>query len=100
MLLIELVRRCEGLDSADPELARSALDLHELGPKNIIVVPDDPTHIVRRPFSPPPFFCTEHGAYPASPSLLVGCHQLAIRFGPTVVALYAHAVLALALARG
>lgn len=56
MLLIELVRRCEGLDSADPELARYALDLHELGPKNIIVVPDDPTHIVRRPFSPPPFF--------------------------------------------
>src|SRR5258707_15853562 len=60
MLLIELVRRCEGLDSADPELARYALDLHELGPKNIIVVPDDPTNIVRRPFSPPPppfFLC-------------------------------------------
>ena len=46
-LLIELVRRCEGLDSADPELARYALDLHELGLKNIIVAPDDPTRIVR-----------------------------------------------------
>jgi len=45
-LLIELVRRCEGLDSADPELARYALDLHELGPKNIIVAPDDPTRIL------------------------------------------------------
>lgn len=51
-LLIELVRRCEGLDSADPELARYALDLHELGPKNIIVAPDDPTRIVR--LAPPP----------------------------------------------
>jgi len=51
-LLIELVRRCEGLDSADPELARYALDLHELGPKNIIVAPDDPTRIVRRPVLP------------------------------------------------
>src|SRR5712671_1185225 len=46
-LLIELVRRCDGLDSADPELARYALDLHELGPKNIIVASDDPTRIVR-----------------------------------------------------
>ena len=46
-LLIELVRRCEGLDSADPELAQYALDLHELGPKNIIVAEDDPTRIVR-----------------------------------------------------
>ncbi|KAH9178251.1 hypothetical protein EDB89DRAFT_2064031 [Lactarius sanguifluus] len=34
-LLIELVRRCEGLDGADAELARYALDLHELGPKNV-----------------------------------------------------------------
>ena len=47
-LLIELVRRCEGLDNADPELARYALDLHELGPKNIIVASDDPTRIVSR----------------------------------------------------
>lgn len=53
-LLIELVRRCEGLDSADPELARYALDLHELGPKNVIVAPDDPTRIVRPRFSPSP----------------------------------------------
>ncbi|KAI9512064.1 hypothetical protein F5148DRAFT_1165954 [Russula earlei] len=45
-LLIELVRRCDGLDSADPELARYALDLHELGPKNVIVAPDDPTRIL------------------------------------------------------
>jgi len=45
-LLIELVRRCDGLDSADPELARYALDLHELGPKNIIVASDDPTRIL------------------------------------------------------
>jgi hypothetical protein len=52
-VLIELVRRCEGLDSADPELARYALDLHELGPKNIIVAPDDPTRIVRSAFSFP-----------------------------------------------
>ena len=51
-LLIELVRRCEGLDSADPELARYALDLHELGLKNIIVAPDDPTRIVRSTFPP------------------------------------------------
>lgn len=45
-LLIELVRRCEGLDSADPELAQYALDLHELGSKNIIVARDDPSRIV------------------------------------------------------
>ena len=51
-LLIELVRRCDGLDGADAELARYALDLHELGPKNIIVAPDEPTRIVR--LSPPP----------------------------------------------
>ena len=50
-LLIELVRRCEGLDSADPELAQYALDLHELGLKNIVVASDDPTRIVRY-FSP------------------------------------------------
>jgi len=49
-LLIELVRRCEGLDSADPELARYALDLHELGLKNIVVATDDPTRIVCHPF--------------------------------------------------
>ena len=53
-LLIELVRRCEGLDSADPELARYALDLHELGLKNIVVASDDPTSIVR---SSSPSFC-------------------------------------------
>ena len=46
-LLVELVRRCEGLDGADVELARYALDLHELGPKNIIVAREDPTRIVR-----------------------------------------------------
>jgi hypothetical protein len=52
-LLIELVRRCEGLDGADPELGRYALDLHELGLKNIIVARDDPTRIVRAfPHSP------------------------------------------------
>ncbi|KAH9178246.1 hypothetical protein EDB89DRAFT_2064029 [Lactarius sanguifluus] len=45
-LLIELVRRCEGLDGADAELARYALDLHELGPKNVIVAPDEPTRIL------------------------------------------------------
>ncbi|KAH9994854.1 hypothetical protein BJV77DRAFT_943286, partial [Russula vinacea] len=45
-LLIELVQRCEGLDNADPELARYALDLHELGLKNIVVAPDDPTRIL------------------------------------------------------
>jgi hypothetical protein len=28
--------------------------LHELGPKNIIVAPDDPTRIVRHPVSPFP----------------------------------------------
>jgi hypothetical protein len=50
-LLIELVRRCEGLDSADPELARYALDLHELGPKNVIIASNDPTRIVGS-FSP------------------------------------------------
>ena len=55
-LLIELVRRCEGLDSADPELARYALDLHELGLKNIIVAPDDPTRIVRSAFLLPQVF--------------------------------------------
>jgi hypothetical protein len=52
-LLIELVRRCEGLDSADPELARYALDLHEIGPKNIVVARDDPTRIVGRSFFSP-----------------------------------------------
>ncbi|KAI0264478.1 hypothetical protein BC834DRAFT_956818 [Gloeopeniophorella convolvens] len=45
-LLIELVRRCAGLDAADAELARCALDLHELGPKSVLVAPDDPTRIV------------------------------------------------------
>ncbi|KAH8994892.1 hypothetical protein EDB92DRAFT_239679 [Lactarius akahatsu] len=45
-LLIELVRRCEGLDGADAELARYSLDLHELGPKNVIVAPDEPTRIL------------------------------------------------------
>ncbi|KAH9058391.1 hypothetical protein EDB87DRAFT_1685360 [Lactarius vividus] len=45
-LLIELVRRCEGLDGADAELARYALDLHELGPKNVVVAPDEPTRIL------------------------------------------------------
>lgn len=45
-LLIELVRRCDGLDGADAELARYALDLHELGPKNVIVAPDEPTRIL------------------------------------------------------
>ena len=52
-LLIELVRRCEGLECADPELARYALDLHGLGLKNIIVASDDPTRIVRPAFSFP-----------------------------------------------
>ena len=37
-------------------------------------------------------------AYP--PPFVVGCRRLAIRFRPAVVALWAHAVLALALARG
>ncbi|KAH9068351.1 hypothetical protein EDB83DRAFT_2518706 [Lactarius deliciosus] len=37
---------CEGLDGADAELARYALDLHELGPKNVIVAPDEPTRIL------------------------------------------------------
>ena len=55
-LLIELVRRCEGLDSADPELARYALDLHELGLRNIVVSPDDPTRIVRSAFLLPQVF--------------------------------------------
>ena len=56
-LLNELVDRCEGLDSKDPELARYALDLHELGLKNIIVAPNDPTRIVRSSF--PPFFFSQ-----------------------------------------
>jgi hypothetical protein len=94
-LLIELVRRCEGLDSADPELARYALDLHELGPKNIIVAQDDPTCIVRR-------FLEPKGdahliIFYHSPSL-VGNRRLAVRIRLAVVALCAHAVLALALA--
>ena len=45
-LLIELIRRCEGLDSADLELAWYVLDLQKLRLKNIIIVPDDPTCIV------------------------------------------------------
>lgn len=45
-LLVELVRRCEGLDGADAELAQYVLDLHELGPKNIIVAPEEPTRIL------------------------------------------------------
>src|SRR5260221_14345424 len=75
MLLIELVPRGEGLESADPELARYALDLHELGPKNIIVVPDDPTNIVRRPFSPPPpfFFLKKMALFPHPPPPLLAC---------------------------
>lgn len=38
---------CEGLDGADAELARYVLDLHELRPKNIVVVSDEPTRVVR-----------------------------------------------------
>ena len=45
-LLIELIRRCEGLDSTDPELAWYVLDLQKLGLKNIIIVPNDPTCIM------------------------------------------------------
>ena len=55
-LLIELVQRCEGLDNAYLELARYALDLHELGLKNIVVAPDDPTRIVRSSFLLPQVF--------------------------------------------
>ena len=58
-LLIELVRRCEGLDNTDPELARYALDLHELGLKNIIVASNDPTCIVRS--FPPRFVPSQIG---------------------------------------
>jgi hypothetical protein len=92
-LLIELVRRCEGLDSADPELAQFALDLHELGPKNIIVAADDPARIVSRSV---PLAFQNRTLIAITRS--VGAHRLAIRFRPAVVALCAHAVLALALA--
>jgi hypothetical protein len=93
-LLIELVRRCEGLDSADPELARYALDLHELGLKNIIVAPNDPTRIVRSFF--PPSFVPSLNSNRTTTSL-AGAHRLAIGVRSAVVALWAHAVLALAL---
>lgn len=53
--LIELILCCEGLDSADPELVRYVLNLHELGLKNIVVASDDPTCIV---CSFPALFCS------------------------------------------
>ena len=43
---LELVRRCDGLDSADPKMASCTLDLHKLGLKNIIHASDDSTRIV------------------------------------------------------
>ena len=98
-LLIELVRRCEGLDSADPELARYALDLHELGLKNIIVASNDPTRIVRSFFSPSlvPSQIRVTQSYHHHTTSLAGAHRLAVGVRSAVVALWAHAVLALAL---
>jgi len=95
-LLIELVRRCEGLDSADPELARYALDLHELGLKNIIVASDDPTRIVRS-LSPQVLSLLGIGQLSHTTTSLAGACRLAVGVRSAVVALCAHAVLALAL---
>ncbi len=92
-LLIELVRRCEGLDSADSELARYALDLHELGPKNIVVAPDDPTRIVRSAL-----LHSRKKILNYTTSLARTC-RLAVGVRSAAVALCAHAVLALALTR-
>ena len=95
-LLIELVRRCEGLDSADPELARYALDLHELGLKNIVVASDDPTRIVRSLFAS--FVPSQNRATHILPTTsLAGACRLAVGVRSAVVALCAHAVLAAAL---
>ena len=45
-LLSELVARCEGLDEDDPELAPFALDIHDVGLRNILVSPEDHSKIV------------------------------------------------------
>ncbi|KAI0064973.1 hypothetical protein BV25DRAFT_1914121 [Artomyces pyxidatus] len=44
-LLSDLAQRCAGLDGDDAPLARFALDLHDIGLKNILVSADDPTQI-------------------------------------------------------
>ena len=95
-LLVELVRRCEGLDGADVELARYALDLHELGPKNIIVAREDPTRIVR--LLSPPDGCV--GSRTLTPTIyLSACaRRLAVGVRTAALALRTYAVLASAFA--
>jgi hypothetical protein len=90
-LLVELVRRCDGLDGADAELARYTLDLHELGPKNIIVAPEEPTRIVRL-FPPDALLAHSHHDFLACSRRLAVCVRTA------ALALCAHAVLASAFA--
>ena len=46
-LLCDLINQCQGLDEDDPEMAPFSLDIHEIGLKNIIVSPENPTNIVR-----------------------------------------------------
>ena len=94
-LLVELVRRCEGLDGADVELARYALDLHELGPKNIIVAREDPTRIVRLS----PHQTDALGRAHSHPRFILACaRRLAVGVRTTALALCAYAVLASAFA--
>ncbi|EJU04923.1 hypothetical protein DACRYDRAFT_104816 [Dacryopinax primogenitus] len=44
-LLIDIVTRCRSLDEDDPELAPFAIDLEDVGPRNLFVDPEQPSKI-------------------------------------------------------
>ena len=46
-LLSDLIKRCDRLDSDDPEFASCSFDIHDIGLKNILVSTDDHSRIVR-----------------------------------------------------
>ncbi|KZP00576.1 hypothetical protein CALVIDRAFT_524869 [Calocera viscosa TUFC12733] len=45
-LFVEIVTRCRCLDEDDPDLAPFAIDMENLGPRNLFVDPDEPSKIV------------------------------------------------------
>lgn len=45
-LMTELIQKCDGLDSDDPELSAFSIDMHELELKDFVVSEGDPTKIV------------------------------------------------------
>jgi len=44
--LVEIVTRCGCLDEDDPDLAPFAIDLEDIGPRNLFVDPENPSNIV------------------------------------------------------